>query len=155
MFCAIKFIVVSVLALQLNSTHLIQPLLRGADETHARLVQRGGEEVFITEIELARDDGAGRAGRVVKTFRRTDNPLHCVVTLSRAVEGTRVRFVWTAIEAGDKRDEVLSTAEVVTTPREIIADGLINLPREWPTGKYKVQATVNGRVTKTIEFRVE
>ena len=125
------------------------------DRSPVPIVQRGGEDVFITGVELARDDGAGRAGRVVKSFRRGDNPLHCLVTLSRAADGTRVSFVWSAIEAGDKRGETISAAEVVTRPREIVADGAMSLPRDWPVGRYKVQATVNGKSTKTIEFTID
>ena len=115
---------------------------------------QGGEEVFITDIEMARDDGAGRGGQVVRSFRVKDNPLHCVVTLSRAQQGTRVRFVWTAIDAGGKRDEAIGRAEVVTGPREIVADGQLRHPREWPAGRYRVQASVNGRASRTVEFTI-
>lgn len=117
-------------------------------------IAQGGEEVFITDIEMARDDGAGRGGQTVRGFRATDNPLHCLVTLSRAQQGTRVAFVWTAIDAGGKRDEPLASAEVVTGPREIVADGQLRHPREWPAGRYRVQATVNRRATRTIEFTI-
>lgn len=110
-------------------------------------------EVFITDVELARDDGAGGYGQAVKNFRRTDNPIHCVVTLSRAEEGTRVRFVWTAVAAGGKSEETLASTEVVTRAREIVADGKLRLPREWPAGRYRVQATVN-KSTKTVEFSI-
>lgn len=112
-------------------------------------------EIFITDIELARDDGAGRGGQAVKNFRRTDNPLHCLVTLSRAGEATKVQFMWTAVEAGGKRDEVLATSEVVTKPNEIIADGQLRLPREWPAGRYRVRANVNNRSSKTLDFVIE
>jgi len=115
---------------------------------------QGGAEVFITDIEMARDDGAGRGGQTVKSFRATDNPLHCLVTLSRAQQGTRVGFVWTAIDAGGKRDEAIASAEVVTGPREIVADAQLRHPREWPAGRYRVQATVNGRTSRTVEFTI-
>lgn len=116
---------------------------------------RKAEEVFITDIELARDDGGGRHGQVVRNFRRTDNPLHCVVTLSRARGGTRVRFVWIAVEAGGTRENVLADAESVTGAREMVVDGVMSLPRQWPAGRYRVQATVNNRTSKTVEFNVE
>jgi hypothetical protein len=112
-------------------------------------------EVFITDIELARDDGAGRGGQTVKNFRRTDNPLHCLVTLSRAAAGTKVQFVWTAVDAGGKRDEVLATSEVVTRSGEIVADGQMRLPREWPAGRYRVRATADKRTSRTVEFVIE
>ena len=115
---------------------------------------QGGAEVFITDIEMARDDGAGRGGQTVKSFRVKDNPLHCLVTLSRAQQGTRVGFVWTAIDAGGKRDEAIASAEVVTGPREIVADSQLRHPREWPAGRYRVQATVNGRSSRTVEFTI-
>ena len=114
----------------------------------------GDEEVFITDMEMARDDGAGRGGQAVRSFRAQDNPLHCLVTLSRAQQGTRVAFVWTAVDAGGKRDEALASAEVVTGPREIVADSQLRHPREWPAGRYRVQATVNRRATRTVEFTI-
>jgi hypothetical protein len=120
----------------------------------ARAVQGVGAEVFITDMEMARDDGAGRGGQVVRSFRTKDGPVHCLVTLSRAAEGTRVRFVWTAVEAGGKVNEVLATAEVVTRPREIVADGQLRHPREWPAGRYRVQAAVNGRSSRSLDFTI-
>jgi hypothetical protein len=119
------------------------------------LFLQGTTEVFITDIELARDDGAGRAGQTVKAFRTKDNPIHCLVTLSRAAEGTRVRFIWTALDAGGKRDEVLATTEVVTKAGETVADGQLSLPREWPTGRYRVRAIANNRSSKTLDFQIE
>lgn len=121
---------------------------------NSELFTQGGAEVFITDIEMARDDGAGRGGQTVKSFRATDNPLHCLVTLSRAQQGTRVGFVWTAIDAGGKRDEAIASAEVVTGPREIVADAQLRHPREWPAGRYRVQATVNGRTSRAVEFTI-
>ncbi|HEX7176097.1 MAG TPA: hypothetical protein VF240_12625 [Pyrinomonadaceae bacterium] len=115
---------------------------------------QGSEEVFITDIEMARDDGAGRGGQTVRSFRAKDNPLHCLVTLSRAQQGTRVGFVWTALDAGGKRDEAIASAEVVTGPREIVADSQLRHPREWPAGRYSVQATINGRAARTVEFTI-
>lgn len=115
---------------------------------------QGGAEVFITEMELARDDGAGRGGQVVKNFRTKDNPLHCLVTLSRAREGTRVRFTWTAVEAGGKTGETLASSEVVTRPGEIVADGQLRLPRDWPAGRYRVQAAVGGRPPRALDFNI-
>jgi hypothetical protein len=62
--------------------------------------------------------------------------------------------VWTALDAGGKRDEAIGRAEVVTGPREIVADSQLRHPREWPAGRYRVQATVNGRATRTVEFTI-
>lgn len=112
-------------------------------------------EVFITEMELARDDGAGRSGQTVKGFKAKDNPIHCLVTLSRPAEGTHVRFVWTVLEAGGKSNEVLAATEIETKSGEIVADGLLRLPREWPKGRYRVQATVNRSASRTLDFQIE
>jgi hypothetical protein len=112
-------------------------------------------EVFITDVELARDDGAGHGGQVVKGFRVKDNPLHCLVTLSRQAAGTRVRFVWTAVDAGGERGKTLASTESVTRAGEIVCDGQLSLPREWPAGRYSVGATVNGKSSRTVDFVIE
>ena len=112
-------------------------------------------EVFITDVELARDDGVGRGGQVVRGFRVKDNPLHCLVTLSRPAPGTRVRFVWTAVDAGGERGKTIATAEGVTRPGEIVCDGQVRLPREWPAGRYRVAVTVNGKFSRVVDFAIE
>ncbi len=108
----------------------------------------------MTDAELARDDGSGRAGQRVSGFRAKDNPLHCVASLNKPREGVRVRFVWTAVDAGGERERVLAAAEYVTRPGESRADGVASLPREWPRGRYRVQVILNGRVAKTVDFNV-
>ncbi|HYN83670.1 MAG TPA: hypothetical protein VER32_00345 [Pyrinomonadaceae bacterium] len=112
------------------------------------------QEIFVTDAELARDDGAGRAGQRVTGFRTKDNPLHCVASLNKPREGVRVRFVWTAVDAGGERDRVLADAEYVTRAGESRADGVASLPREWPRGRYRVQVFLNGRVVKSLDFNV-
>lgn len=112
------------------------------------------QEIFVTDAELARDDGAGRAGQRVTGFRSKDNPLHCVASLNKPRAGVRVRFVWVAVDAGGERERVLADAEYVTRAGESRADGVASLPREWPRGRYRVQVMLNGRVVKTLDFNV-
>jgi hypothetical protein len=108
----------------------------------------------VTDAELARDDGAGRAGQRVTGFRSKDNPLHCVASLNKPREGVRVRFVWVAVDAGGERERVLANAEYVTRAGESRADGVASLPREWPRGRYRVQVLLGGRVVKSLDFNV-
>lgn len=115
---------------------------------------QGAPEIFITDVELARDDGSGRAGQRVTSFRTKDNPLHCVAALNKPREGVRVGFVWVAVEAGGERERVLAHAEYVTKTGEARADGVASLPREWPKGRYRVQLSLNGRAARTIEFTI-
>lgn len=115
---------------------------------------QGAQEIFVTDAELARDDGSGRAGQRVSGFRPKDNPLHCVVSLNKPRAGVRVRFVWTAVDAGGERERVLADAEYVTRAGEARAYGAASLPREWPRGRYRVQVMLNGRVARTLDFNI-
>jgi hypothetical protein len=112
------------------------------------------QEVFITDVELARDDGTGRAGQRVTGFRAKDNPLHCIASLNKPRAGVRVRFVWVAVDAGGERERVIADAEYVTRPGEARADGAASLPREWPKGRYRVQVVLNGRLARTLDFQI-
>src|SRR6476620_9977117 len=55
----------------------------------------------ITSAELARGYADGKATDVSTTFAPSDTPLHYVVTLSSAPDDTKVKAVWTAVDAGD------------------------------------------------------
>lgn len=112
--------------------------------------------VDIESMQLARDDGAGDSGEVVTSFKTTDNPLHCVVKLSEAAPGTKVRVVWMALDAAGARDfEIAEPFEYTTGAEETEVDATVRLPREWPAGSYRVEAFANNQPPETLEFKIE
>ncbi len=114
------------------------------------------EAIDIESMELARDDGAGDSGEVVKSFKTTDNPLHCLVKLSEAAAGTKVRVVWMAMDAAGAKDfDIAEPFEYTTGASEKEVDATVTLPREWPAGSYRVEASVNDQPPETLDFKIE
>jgi len=110
--------------------------------------------VTVDKIELAKDDGKGDAGDTVSSFKSSDNPLHFVAHMSEFESGTKIKMVLTAIEAGGSKNEKVGELEKETTAFENVLDAHWQLPGGWPTGRYKIEAFVNGNLDKTLEFEI-
>jgi hypothetical protein len=108
----------------------------------------------ISEGHMAKDNN-GEPGDQTNTFAPGDRTVHCMVTLKEAKEGTRIKFAWTIIDAGDSKDEKIKDIEYTTGPKENIVHGHLTAPRDWPTGKYKCEIFVNGNSEKTIDYYVK
>lgn len=112
--------------------------------------------VDIESMQLARDDGAGDNGDVVTGFKTTDNPLHCLIKLSEAATGTKVRVILVAVDAAGAKDvELAEPFEYTTGGSETEVDATVKLPRDWPAGSYRVEAYVNNQPPETLEFEIE
>jgi Flp pilus assembly protein TadD len=110
-------------------------------------------EVFIRQSYLAKNND-GKPGEPTMSFVPSDRTIYCVLDLSTARAGTRVRFVWKTVEIEGSRNEEIKTVEYVTKPLEDKVQGNLSLPRDWPTGTYKVEVYLNGTLAKTISYRV-
>ncbi len=109
----------------------------------------------ISSAELSRGFTDGKAVDPTSTFAQTDNPLHYIVTLSSAPDDTKVKAVWTAVDAGDGqiKDQKIDETELPT------GSGSLNFTlaskQAWPVGKYKVDLYLNSKLDRTAEFTVQ
>jgi hypothetical protein len=112
-------------------------------------------KVHVDSLDLARYNNRS-AGEHVSSFRPTDNPMHFVVGLSEFESGTKVRVVLMGVEVatGEKNVKV-GEIERETGTLENQMDATMTLPRNWPTGTYRVDVYVNGSLEKSQEFEVE
>jgi hypothetical protein len=112
-------------------------------------------KVHVDSLDLARDNN-GSAGEHVSSFKPTDNPMHFVVGLSEFESGTKVRVVLMAVDVatGEKNVKV-GEIERETGTLENQMDATMTLPRNWPTGTYRVDVYVEGSLDKSREFEVE
>ena len=108
----------------------------------------------ISEGHMAKDNN-GEPGDSTNTFAPGDRTVHCLVTLNEAKEGTRIKFAWTIVDAGDSKNEKLKDIEYTTGPKENIVHGHLTAPRDWPTGKYKCEVYINDKSEKTIDYWVK
>lgn len=112
-------------------------------------------EVHLYELHAAKDAG-GKAGDKTASFRPSERTVHAVAELSETKAGTKVKLVWSAVDvAGEEKNTKIKDVEVTTDEQQNVVHGQLTLPQDWPKGKYKIEAYVNGKLEKTAEYRVE
>jgi len=116
-------------------------------------------EVTVEKLTLVRD--TGKDFEPVKKFKPTDT-FGVLVQLSEAKEGTKVKGVWTAVDAGGMIEKkifekiVNLTAEAMKTvknPSRI--DFTLSHDNPYPTGDYKFEVFIDGEVGDALEFKIE
>lgn len=116
-------------------------------------------EVTIEKTVLARktEDGFDP----VKSFK-PDDTFAVLVLLSEPKIGTKLKAVWTIVDAGDMQDKKLLERKIELTAEAI--EGVKEANRinfslshddPYPAGDYKVDIYLNGELAKTVEFRIK
>ena len=115
--------------------------------------------VTIEKLTLVRD--AGDKFVPVQRFRPTDI-FGVLVKLSGSNSGTKVKGVWTAVDAGGIKDKKIFEKEVTLSPDTLKdvkeknrVDFTLSHDNPYPTGDYKFQAYLNGDLADSIEFTIE
>lgn len=106
----------------------------------------------IKEAKMAKDaDGA----QPTTTFAQ-DEPFYCVVQLTNAPDDTKVKAVWTAVEAeGVDPNFKLGEKELTSGDGQLNFSYVNGEGNLWPTGKYKVELYLNDKLDRTLEFQVQ
>ena len=116
-------------------------------------------EVTVEKMTLVRD--TGKDFQPVKSFKPSDT-FGVLVQLSEAKEGTKVKGVWTAVDAGGMLEKkifeksVAMTEEAMKTvknPKRV--DFTLSHDNPYPTGDYKFEVYINGELADTVEFKIE
>ena len=116
-------------------------------------------EVTIEKTVLARktEDGFDP----VKSFK-PDDTFAVLVLLSEPKIGTKLKAVWTIVDAGDMQDKKLLEKKIELTAEAI--EGVKEANRinfslshddPYPAGDYKVDIYLNSELAKTVEFRIK
>ena len=116
-------------------------------------------EVKIEKLTLVRD--AGEKFEAVKNFKPTDI-FGVLVKLSEPKIGTKVKGVWTAVDAGQLENKKIFEKEVTLT-RDALKDAkekdridfTLAHDNPYPTGDYKFEVYLNGELADAIEFTIE
>ena len=116
-------------------------------------------EITIEKLTLVKD--TGKDFEPVKSFKPSDT-LGVLVQLSEALEGTEVKGVWTAVDAGDLHNKKIFEKDVEFTPEEIEnaknpsrVDFTLSHDDPYPAGDYKFDVYLNGKLADTLKFKVE
>src|ERR1700730_2348905 len=116
-------------------------------------------EVTIKKTVLAREQDD--KFEPVKSFK-PDDTFAVLIFLSEAKVGTKLKAVWTIVDAGDHQDEKILEKKIELTEEAI--DGVkeanrINFSlthdKPFPTGDYKVDIYLNGELAKTVPFKIK
>ena len=111
--------------------------------------------VNITDMYMAKDAG-GKYGDKTTSFKSSDRTVYVVAELGDSQAGTKVKFVWTAVDvAGADKGEQIKDIEYTTGALENKINAHLTLPQDWPKGRYKVDAYINGNMNKSVEYTVE
>lgn len=109
----------------------------------------------IEELHMAKDNGNGDPGDETSAFSPGDRTIHCVAKLAAAKAGTKMKFSWFIVDAGGSKNEKIREIDYTTRALENIVHGHLTLPQNWPSGKYKVEVSVNGNLEKTAQYSVK
>ncbi|RYX85602.1 hypothetical protein EON83_04485 [bacterium] len=94
----------------------------------------------------------GNAVGVTKVFKPTDKKIHCVVELNRIATVT-AKGAWYAVDAAGMHNFKIVEASL---PKQLASQLHFNasLPRPWPTGKYRVDVYVNGKMMQSMPYTI-
>lgn len=104
----------------------------------------------IKDVTMARD----AEGQAPTTTFAQDDTFHCLVQLANAPDETTVKAAWTAVEAEGVEPHFFIDETELTTGSGQLHFNLSN-DNLWPTGKYKVDLYLNGKLSRTVDFTVE
>ena len=108
----------------------------------------------ITSAVMAKKYSGGKTSGVTNTFKASDRTIYCVLKTDRILKNVKARFVWTAVNAkGIRRNEKFLDKTGKLAKADIIW-GSAALPRNWPTGSYKVDVYIDGAKIKTLNYSI-
>jgi len=121
-------------------------------------VMNGGEISFTTahfsEAYMASKINPETSEPVVKTEvfpKRSTTKIYAVALVKNIPGDTKLSAVWYHIPTGSS----LRTENDIVTDRDMWVNFNLTNPRGFVAGEYKVDLMINGKVEKTLQFRVE
>lgn len=110
--------------------------------------------IGVSAITFYRDNGKGEPGEEVEEFKSSERILHVKARLNRIeVGGITVKVVWVAVDTSAGKDVVIE--EVVF--KSLLANqatSKLELPRDWPVGRYRVDFYLNDRLVANEGFSI-
>jgi len=117
------------------------------------------EDVTIEKTVLARE--VEDRFEPVKSFK-PDDTFTVLVFLSEPKIGTRLKTIWTIVDAGGQQDKKILEKNVELTPeaiKDVEEPNRINFSLThddpFPAGDYKTEIYLNDELVKTVEFKIK
>ena len=152
-------------ALLLKNKTAVSPLIASPPKSPTGTLSRGDRNpthtgnVRIETTALVRK--TSDKFEPVKSFK-PDDTFAVLVFLSEPKTGTKVKAVWTVVDAGGMEDKQLLVKKIELTPEAV--EGVKEANRinfslshddPYPAGDYKVDIYLNGELAKTVEFTIK
>ncbi len=117
------------------------------------LAQTDNPPVKVDEFYLAKDDGTGNAGDIVESFKTTDVPIHCIVSLD-SMQETKVKLVFVAVNVKGVKPEKQVITTNFTTNGEQNQVNFTGRPgnRTWNAGDYRIDIYINDKLATSKSF---
>jgi hypothetical protein len=114
----------------------------------------------VKQIDLSRD--VKRSGDKIEAidkttvFKPTDT-INALVLIGAAEKKPKVKVVWTAVEAGTSKDEVVYEEEATANEDRNVLYSILrpSANNTLPVGRYKIDTYYNGDLAKSAEFQVQ
>ncbi|HEY3061901.1 MAG TPA: hypothetical protein VGL99_23240 [Chloroflexota bacterium] len=110
-------------------------------------------QVAVESVTFMRDDGAGAPGEVVSAFRPTDHTLYVQTTVDQVLVNPKGHVFWTAVETSAGDNIAIADADLSGVLANTFTAHL-SLPRDFPTGRYRVDFTLDDQLLQSAEFFV-
>ncbi len=94
-------------------------------------------------------------GKNPTTVYSPDATFHAMVDLKNAPDDTKLKAVWTVVDAQDLEKDMKITESEITSGDGLIHFQLENKEYLWPVGQYKVDIYMNDVLNKTLTFEVQ
>lgn len=111
----------------------------------------------IPNAVLAKDYKDGKAVEPgTATFGPSDT-IHAVVSVANAPDNTKIKAVWTVVDAGDGQIKDQKAAEKEFLSKDIgsTVDFTFVPDKPLPTGKYKADIYLDDKLDKTLNFEIK
>lgn len=111
----------------------------------------------IPNAVLAKDYKDGKAvDPGTTTFAPTDT-VHAVVSVANAPDDTKIKAVWTVVDAGDGqiKDQKAAEKEFLSKDTGSTIDFTFVPDKPLPAGKYKADIYLDDKLDKTLNFEIK
>lgn len=110
-------------------------------------------DASVESITLAKDNG-GQKGDEVESLAASDQTFHAVVHMDEVGSGAKVKVDLIAVETSEGKNVPVLSKDYDLGGIENEVTVTYTLPRPWPAGKYRIDAYVNGKLSKSKDFEI-
>jgi hypothetical protein len=108
----------------------------------------------VDTITLMRDDGGGKPGETVTSFKPSDRIFHAKAQLNQMTTNFNGKVAWVMVETAAGTGQSIAETNVSGVAANTLS-GQLELPQDWPVGKYRVDFYHGETLLKSAEFTVQ